>query len=123
VTLGIRHIHLPQTLLIDLRHWYWRSRARMAKNVIKLNKKSQKEVTGQWFRLVAKMLSLIGPYAAVVMFIRYFVAAYINPEKMVVITINTHGEAFTELFLCIGFVLGMLYAVYWIVIKKQRISE
>lgn len=123
VRLGIRHIHLPRTLSCTIRNWFWRTRARMAKNVIKLNKKSPGEVMGQYIRISTRMASLLGPYAAVIMFLVYFFSAYLNPEKMVVITFNTRGEANTELFMCFGFILCMLYAVYWIVIKKQRISD
>jgi len=123
VRLGIRHIHLPQTLSYTIRHWYWRSRARMAKNVIRANNKGQKELMSQYLKTVAKMLSIMGPWAAVVMFLAYFFSAYVNPLKAVTITINTRGEANTELFVCIGFVICMLYTLYWVVIKKQRINE
>jgi len=123
VRLGIRHIHLPSTVSRRINNWYCRARARMAKNVIRVNKKSPGELMGQYIRISTRMISLLGPYAAVVMFLIYFIAAYTNPEKMVIIAINNRGEANTELVMCVGFILCMLYAVYWIVIKKRKIND
>jgi uncharacterized membrane protein len=78
---------------------------------------------GQYVRIAAKMLSLLGPYAAVIMFLVYFFAAYINPDKMVGIAINHRGEANIEFVMCIGFIICMMYAIIWIVIRKERINE
>lgn len=121
--LGLRHLKPHLTISRCIWNWWVRARVRMAKNAIRLNKRSPGELITQYIRIAVKMLSVMGPYAAVVMFLVYFFSAYINPDKMVAIAIDRRGEANIELIMCVGFILCMIYAVWWIVIRKERINE